>query len=223
MPRPREAEIFGQARTRNEAFVPPTDPKRRGAGMLTTLSASPPDAPFARVRSDAEIPRRPRGVGLPPLDRRGTRPPENPPGARRRRRAVPARPLRRSLTDCLRCRPHRPPSCISASSCRLLWRWRWRLPPESGSSITLPGQPKGGFISTTLSIFDLRTNAHSNWPSSNCCPARTYAILPSVCMSVTIRASQVLVFSRQSCPRTTRHMTILSRRRRSCRKRTSSC
>ncbi len=91
IPRPREVEVFGQAKAKGETFVPPSDPGRRGASMLTTLAASPPDAPAARVRSDAEIPRRPRGVGVPPLDRRGPLPPDSTPPAPAAAAAAPRR------------------------------------------------------------------------------------------------------------------------------------
>jgi pSer/pThr/pTyr-binding forkhead associated (FHA) protein len=79
--RPREADVFGQSKPHGDTFVPPVDPGKKGAAMLTALSASPPEALPPRVRPDADIPRRPRGVGVPPQDRRGPRSPVDGPAS----------------------------------------------------------------------------------------------------------------------------------------------
>jgi pSer/pThr/pTyr-binding forkhead associated (FHA) protein len=65
-----DADVFGTRKDEGEMVVPPIDPAQRGVGMLTALSASPPEIPGMRVRPDADIPRRPRGVALPPLESR---------------------------------------------------------------------------------------------------------------------------------------------------------
>ena len=70
---PLEPDAFEHSRPQGESFIPPVDPSRKGSGMLTALSASPPAAVSPRMRPDAEIPRRPRGVGVPAQDRRGPR------------------------------------------------------------------------------------------------------------------------------------------------------
>lgn len=74
MPPAREADVFSQT----PGFGMPGTPPAPGAPpRLLGLSATLPDA-VGRMRPDADIPRRPRGVGAPPLDRRGMRPPPPP-------------------------------------------------------------------------------------------------------------------------------------------------
>ncbi len=74
MPPAREADVFSQT----SGFAMPATPPAAGAqARLLGLSAALPDA-VGRMRADADIPRRPRGVGAPPLDRRGVRPPPPP-------------------------------------------------------------------------------------------------------------------------------------------------